>query len=86
MRIKIITNFRPYQHHLSTSPYSTCIQLQLNLNLFTLISGDMTDSPDTDKPDENELTNEISAPYEVPQFPIEQIEKKLQIQRQLNEK
>lgn len=46
----------------------------------------MTDSPDTDKPDENELTNEISAPYEVPQFPIEQIEKKLQIQRQLNEK
>ncbi|KAL9880077.1 AMP deaminase 2 isoform X3 [Glossina fuscipes] len=30
------------------------------------------------------LPNEISAPYEVPQFPIEQIEKKLQIQRQLN--
>lgn len=28
--------------------------------------------------------NEISAPYEVPQFPIEQIEKKLQIQRQIN--
>ena len=32
----------------------------------------------------DELPNEISAPYEVPQFPIEQIEKKLQIQRQLN--
>lgn len=31
-------------------------------------------------------SNEISAPYEVPQFPIEQIEKKLQIQRQLNTK
>lgn len=30
------------------------------------------------------LPNEISAPYEVPQFPIEQIEKKLQIQRQIN--
>ncbi|KAI4479503.1 hypothetical protein M0804_010900 [Polistes exclamans] len=30
-----------------------------------------------------ELPNEISAPYEVPQFPIEQIEKKLLIQRQL---
>lgn len=30
------------------------------------------------------LPNEISAPYEVPQFPIEQIEKKLQIQRLLN--
>ncbi|XP_019870896.1 AMP deaminase 2 isoform X2 [Aethina tumida] len=33
-----------------------------------------------------ELPNEISAPYEVPQFPIEQIEKKLQIQRQINYK
>ncbi|KRG06937.1 AMP deaminase 2 isoform X3 [Drosophila mojavensis] len=48
---------------------------------------DMIDSADTDKPEaENELSNEISAPYEVPQFPIEQIEKKLQIQRLLNEK
>lgn len=36
--------------------------------------------------DRQELPNEISAPYEVPQFPIEQIEKKLQIQRQLNSK
>ncbi|EDV95249.1 GH17838 [Drosophila grimshawi] len=48
---------------------------------------DMTDSPDANKTEgDNELTNEISAPYEVPQFPIEQIEKKLQIQRQLNVK
>ncbi|KAH8300602.1 hypothetical protein KR044_004988, partial [Drosophila immigrans] len=48
---------------------------------------DMTDSPDTDKAEADiEITNEISAPYEVPQFPIEQIEKKLQIQRHLNEK
>ena len=30
------------------------------------------------------LSNEISAPYEVPQFPIEQIEKKLAIQRQIS--
>ncbi|XP_072379664.1 AMP deaminase 2 isoform X2 [Diabrotica undecimpunctata] len=35
---------------------------------------------------EPDLSNEISAPYEVPQFPIEQIEKKLAIQRQLNYK
>lgn len=33
-----------------------------------------------------ELPNEISAPYEVPQFPIEQIEKKLAIQRHLHTK
>ena len=30
------------------------------------------------------LSNEISAPYEVPQFPIEQLEKKLALQRQLS--
>ncbi|XP_077297777.1 AMP deaminase isoform X3 [Arctopsyche grandis] len=35
---------------------------------------------------EETLPNELSAPYEVPQFPIEQIEKKLAIQRQLNVK
>lgn len=34
----------------------------------------------------SELSNEISAPYEVPQYPIEQIEKKLQIQKQINVK
>lgn len=33
----------------------------------------------------NAFYNEISEPYEVPQFPIEQIEKKLQIQQKLNE-
>ncbi|XP_067012263.1 AMP deaminase 2 isoform X2 [Anabrus simplex] len=32
----------------------------------------------------HELPNEISAPYEVPQFPIEQIEKKLAIQRHIS--
>lgn len=59
-------------------------QLTVNLLCFP---GDMIDSADTDKPEaDNELSNEISAPYEVPQFPIEQIEKKLQIQRLLNEK
>ncbi|XP_065353063.1 AMP deaminase 2 isoform X2 [Cloeon dipterum] len=31
-----------------------------------------------------DLPNELSAPYEVPQFPIEQLEKKLLIQRQLS--
>jgi hypothetical protein len=31
-----------------------------------------------------DVTNELSAPYEVPQFPIEQLEKKLLIQRQLS--
>lgn len=36
--------------------------------------------------DDEPLPNEISAPYEVPQFPIEQLEKKLQIQRQINVK
>lgn len=35
--------------------------------------------------DKNAFMNEISEPYEVPQFPIEQIEKKLQIQQKLNE-
>lgn len=35
---------------------------------------------------EPELPNEISAPYEVPQYPIEQIEKKMAIQRQINVK
>lgn len=40
----------------------------------------------TNTPEDGVLPNEISAPYEVPQFPIEQIEKKLQLQRQLNAK
>jgi len=54
---------------------------------YSCFSGDLTDSPVDEKPEADvEVTNEISAPYEVPQFPIEQIEKKLQIQRHLNEK
>ncbi|KAK5648846.1 hypothetical protein RI129_003738 [Pyrocoelia pectoralis] len=35
-------------------------------------------------PDSPGYSNEISAPYEVPQYPIEQIEKKLAIQKQIN--
>jgi AMP deaminase len=31
-----------------------------------------------------QITNEISAPYEVAQFPIEQIENKLALQRQFS--
>jgi AMP deaminase len=34
----------------------------------------------------DELPNQISADYEVPQFPIEQIEKKLMLQRHLTAK
>ncbi|KAF5280417.1 hypothetical protein FQR65_LT03226 [Abscondita terminalis] len=37
-------------------------------------------------PESPGFSNEISAPYEVPQYPIEQIEKKLAIQKQLNVK
>lgn len=33
---------------------------------------------------QTQIANEISAPYEVPQFPIEQIETKLALQRQLS--
>ncbi len=40
--------------------------------------------PDDEAPDN--LPNEISAPFEMPQFPIEQIEKKLLLQRHLNAK
>ncbi|XP_037025853.1 AMP deaminase 2 isoform X3 [Bradysia coprophila] len=46
----------------------------------------MTISSTTIDGDAVMLPNEISAPYEVSQFPIEQIERKLQIQRQLNYK
>lgn len=34
----------------------------------------------------DDLPNQISADYEVPQFPIEQIEKKLMLQRHLTAK
>ncbi|XP_023166868.2 AMP deaminase 2 isoform X2 [Drosophila hydei] len=64
---------------ITNCPRGTTIPIKCNC--------DMIDSSDADKPEaDNELSNEISAPYEVPQFPIEQIEKKLQIQRLLNEK
>lgn len=42
-------------------------------------------SPEPDQANE-ELPNQISAAYEVPQFPIEQIEKKLLLQRHLTAK
>jgi AMP deaminase len=42
-------------------------------------------SPDAEEGDED-LPNQISAAYEVPQFPIEQIEKKLMLQRHLTAK
>lgn len=44
----------------------------------------MPKSPDAETSDD--LPNQISAAYEVPQFPIEQIEKKLLIQRHLTAK
>lgn len=40
--------------------------------------------PDAEEPED--LPNQISADYEVPQFPIEQIEKKLMLQRHLTAK
>lgn len=42
-------------------------------------------SPDVDG-ENDDLPNQISASYEVPQFPIEQIEKKLMLQRHLTAK
>jgi AMP deaminase len=42
--------------------------------------------PKSPEPEEIELPNQISAAYEVPQFPIEQIEKKLMLQRHLTAK
>lgn len=42
--------------------------------------------PKSPEPEEAELPNQISAAYEVPQFPIEQIEKKLMLQRHLTAK
>lgn len=59
-----------------------------NFIFICLLTG--SESPTTPFPlsagAEETLPNELSAPYEVPQFPIEQIEKKLAIQRQLNVK
>lgn len=42
-------------------------------------------TPDADE-ETDDLPNQISADYEVPQFPIEQIEKKLMLQRHLTAK
>jgi hypothetical protein len=42
-------------------------------------------SPDVEEATDD-LPNQISAAYEVPQFPIEQIEKKLMLQRHLTAK
>lgn len=42
-------------------------------------------SPDVEEA-HDDLPNQISAAYEVPQFPIEQIEKKLMLQRHLTAK
>lgn len=42
-------------------------------------------SPDLEE-GADDLPNQISAAYEVPQFPIEQIEKKLMLQRHLTAK
>lgn len=47
--------------------------------------GSIAKSPSVDEGDED-LPNQISAAYEVPQFPIEQIEKKLMLQRHLTAK
>lgn len=48
----------------------------------------LTGAPKTPDADEgtDDLPNQISAAYEVPQFPIEQIEKKLMLQRHLTAK
>lgn len=52
------------------------------------VSGTQSALPKSPEPDQalEELPNQISAAYEVPQFPIEQIEKKLLLQRHLTAK
>lgn len=45
----------------------------------------MSKSPEIEE-GSDDLPNQISAAYEVPQFPIEQIEKKLMLQRHLTAK
>ncbi|KAH8421104.1 hypothetical protein KR009_011590 [Drosophila setifemur] len=73
-----------FSHTPNAAPVGGASRLQVPSNRCNC---DITESPEDENVDsEVELTNEISAPYEVPQFPIEQIEKKLQIQRHLNEK
>lgn len=48
-------------------------------------AGGMQKSTELDET-QDDLPNQISASYEVPQFPIEQIEKKLMLQRHLTAK
>ena len=50
------------------------------------LSGNALPKNPEDEESVDDLPNEISAPYEVPQFPIEQIEKKLLFQRHLTAK
>lgn len=54
------------------------------MSLSGMQGGAMPKTPDCEDPDD--LPNQISAAYEVPQFPIEQIEKKLMLQRHLTAK
>lgn len=55
------------------------------MSLSGAASGAIPKTPDAEEGDED-LPNQISASYEVPQFPIEQIEKKLMLQRHLTAK
>lgn len=52
----------------------------------SLSGGQTNQMPKSPDAEEVELSNQISAAYEVPQFPIEQIEKKLMVQRHLTAK
>lgn len=52
----------------------------------SLTGGQTNQMPKSPEVEEPELSNQISAAYEVPQFPIEQIEKKLLLQRHLTAK
>lgn len=66
----------------------------MNGNIFidsespAMMSGTQSALPKSPEPDQalDDLPNQISADYEVPQFPIEQIEKKLLLQRHLTAK
>lgn len=63
--------------------------LKLNTNILSLFAGGESPTYSAGRfpvTDSLEFSNEISAPYEVPQYPIEQIEKKLAIQKQINVK
>ena len=55
------------------------------LSLSGVATGAIAKSPEIEEATDD-LPNQISAAYEVPQFPIEQIEKKLMLQRHLTAK